>query len=142
MGYTTHNTGLLLGLGVSSISDAGYAYSQNQKTLHDYYAAVNSGKLAVFRGYELSSEDISFRNYILDISCRGKTLFQENDNKLLKQYVFPQLKKLEEDSLISWNNNGLELLPAGRSFIRNVCAAFDIKLHMQIDSTLLFSRAI
>jgi oxygen-independent coproporphyrinogen-3 oxidase len=36
MGYTTQNTGLLLGLGVSSISDAGTAFAQNEKTLHNY----------------------------------------------------------------------------------------------------------
>jgi oxygen-independent coproporphyrinogen-3 oxidase len=142
MGYTTQNTGLLLGLGVSSISDAGYAYSQNHKTLHDYYATINSGKLATYRGYELSEEDISFRNYILDISCRGKIIFQEQDSELLQQYVFPELEKLAADELVVWNKYGLQLTTIGRYFIRNVCAAFDIKLQAGNNSKTLFSKAI
>src|SRR6478735_10261185 len=44
MGYTTQNSGLLLGLGVSSISDTGNAFAQNQKALHDYYTSINEGK--------------------------------------------------------------------------------------------------
>jgi oxygen-independent coproporphyrinogen-3 oxidase len=142
MGYTTQNTGLLLGLGVSSISDAGYAYSQNHKALHGYYAAINAGRLATYRGYELNEEDISFRNYILDISCRGKTIFHEKDSKLLEQYVFPELEKLAGDELIVWNKYGLQLTYAGHYFIRNICAAFDIKLLAGSNSKTLFSKAI
>ena len=51
MGYTTQHTTLLLGLGVSSISDAGVAYAQNEKTLHDYYAAIEKNELPLRRGY-------------------------------------------------------------------------------------------
>jgi oxygen-independent coproporphyrinogen III oxidase len=142
MGYTTQNTGLLLGLGVSSIGDAGYAYSQNHKTLHDYYATINSDKLATYRGYELNEEDISFRNYILDISCRGKTIFQEQYREILEQYTFPELEKLAADELIVWNKYGLQLTTIGRYFIRNICAAFDIKLQAGDNSKTLFSKAI
>jgi oxygen-independent coproporphyrinogen-3 oxidase len=142
MGYTTQNSGLLLGLGVSSISDAGYAYAQNHKTLHDYYEAVNSYKLPTYRGYELSEEDISFRNYILDISCRGKTTFQKKDEALLQQYVFADLQELAADDLISWDKNGLVLTATGRYFIRNVCTAFDIKLHSSDNKKQIFSKAI
>lgn len=143
MGYTTQNSGMLLGLGVSSISDACYAYAQNHKSIHDYYAAVNDGKFAVFRGYELSEPDISFRNYILQISCRGKTFFQQKDKPLLQVYVFPQLELLKTDGLIIWNDQFLELTAIGRYFIRNVCAAFDIKLHLSENATTpVFSKAI
>jgi oxygen-independent coproporphyrinogen-3 oxidase len=45
MGYTTQNTSLLLGLGVSSISDVGVAFAQNDKTLHDYSEAINNNEL-------------------------------------------------------------------------------------------------
>jgi oxygen-independent coproporphyrinogen-3 oxidase len=143
MGYTTQNSGMLLGLGVSSISDAAYAYAQNHKTIHDYYAAVNSGKLATYRGYELSEEDISFRNCILQISCSGRTFFKQKDKPLLKEYVFPQLELLAADGLITWNDQSLELTASGRYFIRNICAAFDIKLHQSENATtVVFSKAI
>ena len=142
MGYTTQNTGILLGLGVSSISDIGSAFAQNDKTLHNYYEAVNEGKIPVYRGYELNDEDLSFRQYILDISCRLKTVFQEKDMALLRQYVFPRLQQLAKDGLIEWNDKGLQLTKTGSYFIRNVCAAFDIKIHTDHSRNALFSKAI
>jgi len=142
MGYTTQNAGLLVGLGVSSISDAGYAFAQNYKTLHDYYTAINEGRLAIYRGYELTDEDISFRNYILDISCRGITFFQKKDMELLHLYVFPELEILAADELIEWNETFVALTEKGRYFMRNVCAAFDIKLHQDENRKQLFSKAI
>lgn len=144
MGYTTQNTGLLLGLGVSSISDAGNAFAQNNKTLHDYYAAVNSSKLAVVRGYHLSEEDLRFRKYILDISCRSKTSFEEKDLPLLQAYSFSRLEEMADDGLIKWNEKGLSLTPEGHYFIRNVCSAFDLHLlrsHSQ-EQVKQFSKAV
>lgn len=131
MGYTTQQTGLLLGLGVSSISDIGTGYAQNEKTLHDYYAAINEGKLAIRKGYQLSEEDCSFRKYILDISCRGFTQFNATDLPLLRQYSFPHLKTLAEDGLVEWSEDGIQLTEPGRQFIRNVCSAFDLHLQRQ-----------
>jgi oxygen-independent coproporphyrinogen-3 oxidase len=142
MGYTSQNAGLLVGLGVSSISDAGYAFAQNHKTLHDYYTAINKGRLAIYRGYELTDEDISFRNYILDISCRGITFLEKKDVELLHLYVFPELEILAADGLIEWNEAFVALTERGRYFIRNVCAAFDIKMHQDARSKQLFSKAI
>lgn len=142
MGYTTQHTGMLLGLGVSSISDVGYAYAQNNKTLHDYYNAIDAGNLSISRGYELNEEDISFRNYILDISCRGKTIFQMKDKELLQQFVFPELINLAADGLVEWNEESITVTERGRYFLRNVCAAFDIKLHANKSSMPQFSKAI
>jgi oxygen-independent coproporphyrinogen-3 oxidase len=142
MGYTTQNSGLLLGLGVSSISDAGDAFAQNHKTIHDYYATINAGQLATYRGYELNEEDIAFRQYILDITCKGVTMFESKDLELLRLYVFPELESLAADELIVWNAGGLKLTVKGRHFIRNVCAAFDLKLHADNSSKHLFSKAI
>jgi len=128
MGYTTQRTSLLVGLGVSGISDTGNAFVQNHKKLHDYYASVNAGTHAVVRGYFLSGEDVDFRKYILDISCRGKTTFRSKHLPLLNQYTFPELKPLGQDGLITWNNEGLSVTDSGRQFVRNVCRAFDLHL--------------
>ncbi|HEV2353990.1 MAG TPA: oxygen-independent coproporphyrinogen III oxidase, partial [Puia sp.] len=46
MGYTTQSGGLLIGLGVSSISDTGTAFAQNEKVLARYYQRIASGELA------------------------------------------------------------------------------------------------
>jgi oxygen-independent coproporphyrinogen-3 oxidase len=126
MGYTTQETGLLLGLGVSSISDAGSAFAQNAKTLHDYYEDVRQGRLAVRKGFFLNEEDRAFRSYILDIACRGAATFRGADSELLERYTFPILAKLAEDGLVTWNREGLRLTTLGQQFLRNVCAAFDL----------------
>lgn len=126
MGYTTQHSGMLLGLGVSSISDAGNAYAQNEKALHDYYAAINNNEPAVTKGILLSAEDMAFKRYILDISCKGNTRFLQKDMDLLAQYSFPELEKLETDGLIIWNNKGLTVTSTGRNFTRNICRAFDL----------------
>ncbi|RPD46551.1 oxygen-independent coproporphyrinogen III oxidase [Paracnuella aquatica] len=144
MGYTTQQTGLLLGLGVSSISDIGTTYAQNEKTLHDYYAAINAGRLAIKKGYQLSAEDRSFRKYILDISCRGVTHFEPKDLTVLQQYSFPKLEAFAEDGLVEWDEKGVALTAQGRQFIRNVCSAFDLYLQRQLEAPPkpVFSQAI
>lgn len=143
MGYTTQNTGLLLGLGVSSISDTGTAFAQNEKALHDYYAGVNKGELAIRKGYVLSEEDRAFKKYILDLSCKGLTHFQEDHLPLLQAYTFPKLKLLAEDGLVEWNAAGVKLTAQGRHFIRVVCSAFDLYLQRGAGKEKpLFSKAI
>ena len=143
MGYTTQSSKFMLGLGVSSISDTGNAFAQNEKALHDYYSSINAGKLAVKKGYFLTPEDQSFRKYILDISCKGYTSFDEHDLPTLEAFTFPRLTELAKDGLVEWDVKGLRLTPQGHYFIRNICSAFDIKLHR--DSSLkstVFSKAI
>ncbi|WP_162944674.1 oxygen-independent coproporphyrinogen III oxidase [Flavisolibacter nicotianae] len=143
MGYTTQNTGMLLGLGVSSISDTGNGFAQNEKTLHDYYAAVNNGRFAIRKGYVLSEEDIAFKKYILDISCKGATTFGNNHLALLKAYTFPKLDALAADGLVEWNSLGVRLTEQGHFFIRVVCSAFDLYLQRGEQSAKpIFSKAI
>ena len=144
MGYTTQHTGLLLGLGVSAISDIGSAFAQNHKSLHDYYASVNSGSFAIKKGYYLNEEDVSIKKNILDISCKGSTLFAKEQLALLKEFTYPALQLLAADGLIEYNDNGLKVAKEGHYFIRNICSAFDMYLrkNAKLTSNNTFSRAI
>lgn len=144
MGYTTQHTGILLGLGVSSISDTGSAFAQNEKTLHDYYAAISEGRLAIRRGYILTEEDKLFRKSILDISCKGYTTFNEQQTDLLNQYTFPLLDNLAEDGLLTYNTESMQITTQGHYFIRNICSAFDIHFNRSQRSTgqSTFSKSI
>jgi len=128
MGYTTQQSAIMIGLGVSSISDTGNAFSQNEKTIHDYYDAINSNRLAVVKGYFLSDEDLAFKRYILDMSCTGQVIFREQDAELLAEYTMPELKKLEDNKLVIITNTGVTATETGRHFIRNICSAFDLYL--------------
>jgi len=144
MGYTTQRTALLLGLGVSSISDAGTAFAQNHKTIHDYYEAIRKGELAVTKGNFLSEEDIVFRQYILDVSCRGYTTFRREYLEELEKFTFPELLKLQEDGLLLFNRNHLAVTDKGWHFIRNICSAFDLHLQRNRSSQvkMQYSKAI
>ncbi len=144
MGYTTQHTQLLLGLGVSAISDAGTAFAQNTKSLHEYYLRINRGETTIERGYFLTGEDEVFRRYIHDISCHGKTVFVPAYRNRLEEYSLPELEKLKSDGLVEFDKNQINVTKVGRSFIRNICHAFD--LHMLKTKTTggvpVYSKAI
>ncbi len=144
MGYTIQDAGILLGLGVSSISDTGNAFAQNNKTLHDYYDKINTGKLAVSRGYFLNEEDIAFRSYIKNISCNGYTTFRSSDLPLLREICFPRLQQPLADGLVEYNERELRVTSKGSSFVRNICSTFDLHLlrHTVSSEAKIFSKAI
>lgn len=144
MGYTTQNTNLLLGLGISAISDTGNAFAQNEKSLHNYYAAINKKTIAVQRGFFLSQEDLAFRQYIKDICCKGFTVFYPEHLFLFETFCFPKLEELIADGLVKYHKPQLSLTDIGHYFIRNVCSTLDLYLqrnHSQSNQPL-FSRAI
>lgn len=85
-----------------------------------------------------------FRKYILNVSCQGKTLFQKEHLQELRKYSFPELKKLERDGLLTWDEMGMEVTELGRHFIRNICKSFDLHLmrsHTDINKPA-YSKAI
>lgn len=142
MGYTTANTKFLVGLGVSAISDTGTAYSQNMKELSNYYRSIKTEKLPLQRGYFLNEMDLAFRNYILDIACKGQTTFMEKHKDMLQEYVFPELKELSDDGLILLQPAGLTVTESGSMFLRNICHAFDLKWKLSKNKEVKFSKAV
>jgi oxygen-independent coproporphyrinogen III oxidase len=142
MGYTTTATDLLIGLGASSISDAKYAYAQNEKKVEDYQQRVLSSQLAIFKGHLQTSEDVSIKKCILDIACRGKL-----DESSLKKVHDPTIEKgldtFENEGLLERGLSGFRLTEDGYTFLRNVCHLFD-KRSRRIEkvNTPIFSRAI
>ena len=73
MGYTTAFTRPLIGLGVSSIGDAGDAFAQNEKDLQRYQERVAAGELPIQRGHLLDAEDLVLRRHILRLMTRLET---------------------------------------------------------------------
>ncbi|MCD6063780.1 MAG: hemN [Flavipsychrobacter sp.] len=144
MGYTTQKTKMMIGLGVSAISDLGCAFGQNTKTIQDYYRSVDSGHLPVQKGIVLNDEDVLFRKYILDLSCNGHTVFAHEYYDVLKEFTFPQLAALEADGLIEWTEHEVKLTGAGKQFLRVVCRTFDLHLlrSVEADKSQMFSKAV
>ena len=70
-GYSTQPDCDLIGLGVSSIGRMGATYSQNAKTLPEYYDAVRQVKFPVVRGLSLTRDDLVRRAVIMALMCQG-----------------------------------------------------------------------
>ena len=143
MGYTHQHTQLLIGLGVSSISDSLYAFAQNVKTVEEYLQLVNEGKLPVIKGHLLTSEDLAIRAHIINIMCKGEThwdCYKGTSGALLEG--IERLQPLAEDSLIEIKPCSLKVTPLGKRFLRNICMALDVRLWDNKPSTQLFSMAV
>ncbi|HVU57938.1 MAG TPA: oxygen-independent coproporphyrinogen III oxidase [Puia sp.] len=128
MGYTVQKTGLLLGLGLSAISDTGNAYAQNTKSLTAYYRAIASGRTAIHKGYFLNEEDKAFRQHILDIACQGHTTLHHAWAAVLDEWTLPVLHLLQQDGLVRMDGNEVRITREGLPFLRHVCKAFDLHL--------------
>jgi oxygen-independent coproporphyrinogen-3 oxidase len=142
MGYTTHEAGILLGLGVSAISDLGLAFGQNDKSIHGYYESIRKGNIPLRKGTLLTQTDMFIRKYIMDISCQGETWLEDEHLGFLSQSTIPQLEKLKSDNLIRFDGKVVQVTSLGRNFIRNVCAAFDQYLGAEHKADSAFSRAV
>ena len=134
MGYTTTHTKMLVGLGVSAISDTGDAFAQNHKELEHYYRSIEQGILPVTKGYFLNNSDKTFKQYILDIICKGYTELQTSDDDFLAEYTIPKLRGLAADGLLVVENNTVTVTQTGRQFVRNICQAFDMVAYAEESS--------
>jgi oxygen-independent coproporphyrinogen-3 oxidase len=139
MGYTEHRTDILLGLGVSSISESPDCFHQNEKVLPVYEKTVAEDRVPTLRGHKLSAEDRTQREQILNFMTRGKV---ELASKEQAEDVALFLHDMIEDGLVSLHDKTLALTAAGRPFLRNACVALDQRLRQQKPATKVFSKAL
>jgi oxygen-independent coproporphyrinogen-3 oxidase len=143
MGYTSNKTQLMVGLGMSSISDSWYGFAQNVKTVKEYQQLVNKGEIPVFRGHILSKEDTIIRKHILNMMCNFTTSWNAKENQIKNiDNHLALLKELEEDGLVKIEKTSLSIPEKARPFIRNICMAFDVHLLEKKPTTKLFSQTI
>lgn len=130
-GYSTQPDCDLIGLGVSSIGRIGPTYSQNAKTLEEYYDAIDHGHFAVVRGLALSRDDLARRGVIMALMCQGQVQFESIDLAYLidfKSYFAAELEavqELAEQGLVTLDDSGIQVTPTGWFFVRAVAMVFD-----------------
>ncbi len=146
-GYSTHADCDLIGLGITSIGKVGNTYSQNVKTLDEYYALIDAGRIAVFRGLELDTDDVLRREVISQIICNFSLRpaeIEQQFNINFKEYFSTELEELRamaDDGLLTLDETmNINVEPAGRLLIRNVCMVFD--KYLQQASGQRFSKVI
>ena len=143
MGYSHSKTQLMIGLGVSSISDSWYGFAQNVKSIDDYYFMLQNNKIPVVKGHILTQEDLIIRQHILNLMCQFKTSWNTSQTYFNEiETIITELQEMVTDELIELKNNELIIHAKGKPFVRNVCMAFDLRLKRKKPETQLFSMTI
>lgn len=138
-GYSTQPDCDLLGLGVSAIGRVGATYSQNAKTLEEYYDHLDQGRLPVVRGLALTRDDLLRRAVIMALMCQGELQYESIDLAYLidfKSYFAAELETLagmQEQGLVEVSDTGIQVTAMGWFFVRGVAMVFD--RHLQADRT-------
>lgn len=146
-GYSTQPDCDLIGLGVSSIGRMGATYSQNAKTLPEYYDAVRQGQFPVVRGLALTRDDLVRRAVIMALMCQGRVEFESIELAHLirmREYFRAELEemdKLAEMGLVERSEGAIQVTAMGWYFVRAVAMVFD--KHLRADRVReRFSRII
>lgn len=143
MGYSASKTQVMIGLGVSSISDSWYSFAQNEKNLDDYYQLLEWNKLPVVKGHLLTREDLIIRKHILNLMCQFETSWSDVDDYLDEiPQIVAQLHEMEKDGLLIILPSGIRVTEEGKPFVRNICMAFDVRLKRKLPATSLFSMTV
>jgi len=130
-GYSTSPEGDLVGLGISAIGAIGPTYSQNYRTLEDYYDCIDAGKLPIMRGIELTADDLARRSVIQALMCHfslSKEAIEIAHLVSFDRYFAAELRELREFEalgLLEVEDGWITVTPKGRFFIRSICMVFD-----------------
>ncbi|UZD53863.1 oxygen-independent coproporphyrinogen III oxidase [Caldimonas aquatica] len=146
-GYSTQPDCDLIGLGVSAIGRIGATYSQNAKTLPEYYDALAQGRFPVVRGLALDRDDLVRRAVIMALMCQGHVVFESIEVSYLidfRRYFAAELERLAalaEEGLVTIEPDGVCVTPMGWYFVRGIAMVFD--RYLQADrSRQRFSKII
>lgn len=146
-GYTTHADCDLVAMGVSSISQIGRVYYQNEHEIASYTKAVEDHNYAVKRGVTMTDDDVVRAEVIKQLICH----FEMDSAAIEKRFGISfsdyfaeeqeELSQFARDGLIAINNGVITVTPSGRLLIRRICMAFDAYIPKK-QATKGFSRII
>jgi oxygen-independent coproporphyrinogen-3 oxidase len=130
-GYSTQPDCDLVGLGVSAIGRIGASYSQNAKTLPEYYDALRQAQLPVVRGLALDRDDLVRRAVIMALMCQGRVEFESIELAHLidmREYFkseLAQLQPLADAGLVEIEPDAVQVTATGWYVVRAVAMVFD-----------------
>lgn len=145
-GYSTHADCDLLAFGITSIGKVQDCYSQNLKTIDEYYAAIDKQNLPVYRGIVLNEDDKLRREVINQLICHfelDKDQINQSFNINFDDYFsveLSELKGMSEDNLVDLGEGNIQVTDSGKLLIRNICMVFD--KYMRLQKEARFSKVI
>src|SRR5438067_2450599 len=137
-GYTEKRTTVLLGLGVSAISETPTCFHQNEKAFPVYERRVLNHEIPTLRGHILNAEDRQLREQILQFMTRFEVDLLPEQREDAKEFLLPMI----EDELVRVTDHTLRLTEKGTPFLRNACMFFDQRLRSQEQKPQVFSQAL
>ena len=148
MGYTTHADSDLIGLGVSAISHIGDTYSQNPRDLPTWEAAIDAGRLPVWRGMQLDLDDIVRADAIQQLMCQGAIDIAAMEHRHDIEFdtyfrvALDRLGLLTVDGLVEISGTQIRATSRGRLLLRIIASCFDRYLQQPPSAPARFSKAI
>ena len=149
MGYTTHADSDLVGLGVSAISHVANTFSQNPRDLPSWEAAIDAGRLPVFRGMRLDEDDELRADLIQSLMCQGEVATEALERRYAIDFEtyfadsLAQLRPLAEDGLVRLERGRIAATSRGRLLLRSIAMCFDRYLQQPASvATPSFSRVV
>jgi oxygen-independent coproporphyrinogen-3 oxidase len=144
-GYSTHAGADICGLGMSAISQTNASYSQNHKSLKDYYASLDNDLLPIAGGYLLNEDDQIRRETIMRLMCDLELDFSRLSKKLGVDFAdyfaaaIAQLQPMADDGLVEIEKTRIRVTASGRFLIRNIAMHFDAYIN---DSHARYSKTV
>jgi oxygen-independent coproporphyrinogen-3 oxidase len=146
-GYSTQPDCDLIALGVSAIGRIGASYSQNAKTLEEYYDYLDQGRFPIVRGMAVTRDDLVRRAVIMALMCQGQLQFESINLAFLLDFQtyfaaeLTALQDLQHQGLVTLDDTGIQVTAQGWFFVRAIAMVFD--RYLQSDRTRArFSKII
>jgi len=133
-GYSTRPECDLIGLGVSAISKVGPTYSQNARSLDEYYDGLDAQRLPTARGVLLSADDLLRGSVIMALMCHlavSKEAIESAHQVHFDDYFrreLTDLKPLEQAGLVENADDWITVTPSGKLLVRAIAMTFDAYL--------------
>ena len=137
-GYTERRTTVLLGLGVSAISETPDCYHQNEKIITVYNRRLEKDEVPTLRGHKLSDDDRRRRERILQLMTSFRVRLSDEEMDDARTFLSSML----EDGLIELDDHELRIPMRGRAFLRNAAVFFDAQYRAAQPSGPKYSRAM
>jgi oxygen-independent coproporphyrinogen-3 oxidase len=137
-GYTERRATVLLGLGVSAISETPDCYHQNEKVITRYERRVDQDEIPTLRGHRLSPGEVRRRSQIVSLMTTFRAELAPDEVEDARGYLAP----LIEDRLVEVTDRAVTVPAEGRPFLRNIAVLFDEHLRTTQPAGPLYSRAM
>jgi oxygen-independent coproporphyrinogen-3 oxidase len=147
-GYTTKGGADLIGVGLTSIGEGKDYYVQNFKDMKEYEAAIDMGKLPVYKGIKLTEDDVLRNFVVMELMSNFSlniTRVEKEFGINFKEYFADGLEQLQEYAdadLITIDDKEIVANSTGAMLIRNISMAFDAYMKKGADNKKRFSKTI